>query len=284
VTSLVRDGLSRARPLALQAHKANKAAEREGAIAILPGEREATERLRHLLGLPAADLPSRGGLLVYPAVPGADLAGAAAELAERKRLDGGALAILIGKRAERQRMERTFLEVESLEMGDITHVASLYGPGARQAVLAVIQSLGDDAVAAGRLNPSLRERIADHLIERAARRAGAVGVVPFLPGADMPVITVIQARLVADLATLYERPGGVERVAQLGAVFAAAFGWRALARQVVRLVPGPSFLLAGGIGYSATKATGEAARRMFAAGEDLPAVVQKLSGLVKRAG
>jgi uncharacterized protein (DUF697 family) len=108
--------------------------------------------------------------------------------------------------------------------------------------------------------------VAERLIESTARRAGAAGALVFLPGADMPVITLMQIRLVAELAALHDRPLGVDRAPELGAVFLAGFGWRALGRQLAGAVPGAGWALKGGLAYTATRAIGEAARAWFAEG------------------
>lgn len=257
----------------------------EGRIAVLPGDREATDRLRHLLGLAASDSGPDLALLVHPAVAGAEVEGPARILAERKRKGDEVLAVLIGRRGERERLAAGFRAVPPLEAGDLVHVASLEGPGGRQAVDAVVSSLGRQKLSAGRLNPTLRPAVARSLIATASRRAAGIGAAVFMSGADMPVLTLLQVRLVADLAALYERPLGVERAIEIGGVFGAGYLWRAAARQAAGVVPVAGWALKGTIAYAATRAIGESADRWFASGgqaaDDPAAAFRALAARVK---
>jgi uncharacterized protein (DUF697 family) len=76
-------------------------------------------------------------------------------------------------------------------------------------------------------------------------------------------------RLVAQLAALHDRPFGAERALDALAVVGAGFGWRALGRSAVALVPGVGWAARGAVAYGATRAVGEAALARLAAGHDL---------------
>jgi len=260
-----------------------------GAIAVLPGERTAADRLRDILQVPATDLATGAGMLVHPAVPGVDHSAPAAALARHKAAGGGVLALLVGRRGQRAVMERAFVAQEGLGLGDLAHVLTLDGEaGAKEAVEAVVEALGEDRVAAARSAPSLRDAVADRLIDGAARQAAAVGALIFLPGADMPVLTLLQVRLAIELAAVYDRPVGSDRALEVAALFGAGFGWRALGRAGAGVVPGPGWALKGGLAYGATKAVGEAARAWYAEGGDLAerpveGLREKLEGLVSKA-
>jgi uncharacterized protein (DUF697 family) len=278
-------GVMSLRPLVMSLRRVDRAAQEGGAVAVLPGDLEAAERLRALMGVPASDLDPRFGLLVHAAVPDADHDGPARALALRKRGGGKALAVLVGRPAEREAMRRRFLAAEPLEESDLVPVTSLEGPGGRAALAAVARALGDEAVAAGRLAPGLRPAIAEQLIQRAARRSSVVGALVFLPGAETPVITTIQVALMAELAALYDHPVGPERAPEVALIFGAGFGWRALARQALDFVPGPGWALRGGFSYAVTLAVGRAARAWFEEGGDLPErPASVVRGLIERGG
>jgi uncharacterized protein (DUF697 family) len=259
----------RLRPVALTLRRVERQSQGVGAVAVLPGDLAAADSLRRLLGVPATDIAPGVGMLVHAAVPSADTDAPARRLADHKRAGGHVLAVLVGRPGERARMERRFLAHEPLEVGDLKHVASLEGEGGRAAVRAVVRALGDDAIPAGRLNPTLRPYIGDDFIAAACRRAATIGVLVFVPGADMPLLTVLQIQLVSQLAALYGRPGGAERAVEAAAVFGAGFGWRAIGRGAISLIPGPTWPVKGGVAYGATRAVGEAARRWFEEGGDL---------------
>jgi len=61
------------------------------------------------------------------------------------------------------------------------------------------------AVVAGRRTPALRSAIGRRVVATTARQAAAVGAVP-LGGAAMPVLTLLQIKMIGQLATLHRRP------------------------------------------------------------------------------
>jgi uncharacterized protein (DUF697 family) len=260
-------GATALRPFLLGLRAVDREMEMGGEMAVLQGEPEATARLRELIGVHDEDafLPPHHGVLVYAAVPSVDPDLAASVLAGRKRDGGRVLAVLVGGAASRARMARGFLAHAPLAESDLVHARALDERVLRE----IAAALGDLAIATGRRHPALRPAVAAHLIRRSSRRAAAIATV-MLPGTDMPAITLVQVSLIARLAALHGRPvGGGKRAAEIVAVVAAGLGWRALARQTVRLVPGAGWAAQGAIGYSGTRAVGEAARAWFAEGGDL---------------
>jgi uncharacterized protein (DUF697 family) len=87
----------------------------------------------------------------------------------------------------------------------------------------------------------------------------------FVPGVDMPVLTLNQIRLVLRIAVAYGEEIDNRRAAELVGVVGAGFGLRAVARELLDLVPVAGWALKGGIAYTGTKAIGEAAVRYFEA-------------------
>ena len=103
-------------------------------------------------------------------------------------------------------------------------------------------------------------------MKRFSLQNGFLGVAIFIPGADFPVLTVNQIRMV-----LRSRPPTVsrldlERAIEIVPLIGAAFGFRAAARQLVGVVPGFGWAVKGGMAYVGTRALGEAAAAYFAAG------------------
>ena len=117
---------------------------------------------------------------------------------------------------------------------------------------------------AGRL-PFLRAAVCDHLIESFARRNGVLAAATFVPGADLPVLTLNQARLVLLLAAAHGQEVERERLPELLAVLGGGLGFRAAARELLDLVPVAGWAVKGAVAYAGTKALGKAARRWFAA-------------------
>ena len=255
------------RPLADAVRTAETIAQDGGQIDILPGDQAMTARLRELLGGPPSG-PSEDALAVLAVTSTTDLSKGAPALAHRRRSGGGALALIVGDAKAGAVVERRLLEGHRLEMSNIVHVPSLEGEGEQAAIDAILHALGDEAVAAGRRNPGLRPAVGRHLVKEAARQSAAVGALPF-PGVDMPVLVLIQVRLVAQLAALYDRPMGAERVLEGLAIVGAGFGWRAIGRSASGFVPVAGWAVRGSVAYVATRAVGEAALARLEAGHDL---------------
>jgi uncharacterized protein (DUF697 family) len=142
-------------------------------------------------------------------------------------------------------------------------------PGSGFPVAAILEvlahRLGEEGTALAARLPTLREPLADALIEWFSRKNGVLGVAVFVPGADLPVLTRNQLRLVLRIAAAYGVEVDRSRAAEIGGTVAAGFGFRLLARQLLGTVPVAGWLVKGGVAYAGTRAIGEAAQRHFAA-------------------
>jgi uncharacterized protein (DUF697 family) len=131
-----------------------------------------------------------------------------------------------------------------------------------QALAAGLES-GAAAVAAARV-PVLRPAVCHDLIRKAALQNGVLGAAVFVPGADLPVLALNQLRLVLRLAAAHGRELDRERAPEAVAVLGGAYGFRALARQLLGLVPVAGWAVKGAVAYGGTRAVGEAALRFYA--------------------
>src|SRR5918997_747412 len=115
--------------------------------------------------------------------------------------------------------------------------------------------------------PSTDERVLlEELIRKNARQNAVIGALP-IPGADMPVMTANQARMVLNIAAAHGEELSLDRARELLGVLAAGFGLRALARQVVKLVPLGGWAAAAAIGYAGTVAMGRTGILYFERGK-----------------
>jgi uncharacterized protein (DUF697 family) len=128
---------------------------------------------------------------------------------------------------------------------------------------ALARRLGEAATPLAARLPVLRDAVCDHLVEWFARRNAIIGAAVFVPGADLPVLTLNQARLVLRIASAYGVEIEAQRLPELLAVLGAGFGFRAVAREALDLVPVAGWALKGAVAYAGTRALGEAARRYF---------------------
>lgn len=124
----------------------------------------------------------------------------------------------------------------------------------------VAARLGEEAAPlAGRL-PVLRPPVCARLVESFARKNGIVGAAVFVPGADLPVLALNQVRMLLRLDQAYGLElDPRERLPEIVATIGASFGMRAVARELLDLVPVAGWAVKGAVAYAGTKALGEAA-------------------------
>lgn len=128
---------------------------------------------------------------------------------------------------------------------------------------AVARVLGEDGTSLASRLPVLRPAVCDELIRRFAKKNGLVSAAIFIPGVDLPVLTLNQIRLVLRIALAYGEEIDRERAIELLGVIGAGFGMRAVARELLDVVPVAGWAVKGAIAYTGTKALGAAAVRYF---------------------
>jgi uncharacterized protein (DUF697 family) len=114
--------------------------------------------------------------------------------------------------------------------------------------------------------PTLRPAVVEEIVKKFSLQNGVLGVAIFIPGADFPVLTLNQIRMVLRIAAAHGEELDRERAVEILTVVAAGLGFRTIARQFAGLVPGLGWAVKGGVAYAATRALGEAAAAYFAAG------------------
>lgn len=132
-------------------------------------------------------------------------------------------------------------------------------------VRAVAGRLGEAGTGLAARLPALREPLCGELIESFSRKNGVLAVAIFVPGADFPVLTLNQIRLVLRIGAAYGIEVDQQRLPEVLATVGAAFGLRAVARQLLGAIPIAGWAVKGGVAYAGTRALGEAAQRYFAA-------------------
>lgn len=128
--------------------------------------------------------------------------------------------------------------------------------------------------------PFLRRPLSLELARENAIQNGAIGLVFFVPGADMPIITANQARMVLQIGSVYGYAPGKERIREIVAVVAGGFGLRGVARGLVRAVPGLSWAIKPAVAASGTMAMAHAAIAYFEDPENVKRVDDAVEGVV----
>ena len=133
----------------------------------------------------------------------------------------------------------------------------------------------------------MRRHIAKEAINNTALQNGAVGLVPVFPGADLPVMTLNQAKMILEIAAAYGQRLDADRIKELLVVVGGGFAFREAARTAIGWVPMLGWAISGVIGYTGTVAMGKAALKYFEEGgtpEGLAVKLQEVrDGLVEKA-
>jgi uncharacterized protein (DUF697 family) len=123
----------------------------------------------------------------------------------------------------------------------------------------LMRLLGEEGSSLARHLPRLRRPFCDAMIASFARKNAVVAAAIFIPGADLPVLTLSQLRMVLRICAAYGLDVDAQRLPEILATIGAGLGFRAAARTAVAFVPIAGWVLQGAIAYTGTKAVGEAA-------------------------
>lgn len=148
---------------------------------------------------------------------------------------------------------------------DVVPLAPGAGFPVEQIAAALARRLGEDGTALAARLPVLRRAVCAQLVAEFARKNGIVGAAVFIPGADLPVLTLNQLRLVLRLAAAHGQEIDRERLPEILGTLGAGFALRAAARELLGLVPVAGWAVKGAVAYAGTRALGEAAIRYFEA-------------------
>jgi uncharacterized protein (DUF697 family) len=140
----------------------------------------------------------------------------------------------------------------------------------------VMRRLPDKRTAIAHNFEFVRRAVAREAVQATAWQNAAIGGLSIIPGADMPLMTLNQGKMLLQVAAAYGQELGADRVKELAAVVGGGFLLRTLARQALTLVPGFGWAVKAGVGYTGTVAMGNAAIAYFEQGADVP---QMLAGL-----
>ena len=121
--------------------------------------------------------------------------------------------------------------------------------------------------------PFMRRPLAVDAVQATSLQNAGIGLVPIIPGADLPIMTLNQAKMVLQIAAAYGQEMSKERAKELAAVVGSAYLCRVVARELVEFVPVLGFIIKPGVAYGGTSAVGYAAIDYFEGGKDMPGVM-----------
>lgn len=145
-----------------------------------------------------------------------------------------------------------------------------------------------------RVFPAFRAAVADQVIFNVSKENATFALMTAIPElapgmqipwalpelvSDASVLTVNQIRMAFLLGAAYDRPVGYrEQKAEVAALIAGAFGWRALARELVSKIPfGGGLLPKAGIAFAATYVEGLSLERLYRVGAGMSREERKLA-------
>lgn len=256
---------------ALDAWKEVSAKADQSAGVVLAGDTRLVERAQHQFSVggtvPATWVGPLAELSGLPSVPGEVLVVLVA--AEREAEVLGALGQAVPKGGV-----ILVVDESSEATGKVTYPSkglarvsfSDSSAGWRQVFSSCADVAGDHVVGLGRRYPAIRAVAARRVIDRTAAQNALIGLVFILPGADMPAMTLNQIKMVLSIASIYGEHIDLERAVELAGIVGMGFGFRSLARLLVRSTPGFGWVLKAATGYTATMAVGLGAVYYFEKG------------------
>ncbi|MEW6189299.1 MAG: DUF697 domain-containing protein [Actinomycetota bacterium] len=158
----------------------------------------------------------------------------------------------------RERIKQ-FLEISPTR---IVSISIKRGLGIRTLIQKILDRCNKEIALASRL-PSFREAAIEKVIRETAARNALIGGITILPGSDMPILTANQIRMILKIAAIHGEKLTLARCKELLAVVGAGFTFRALARQLLDLLPGPGWIIKSGVAYGGTVALGRLAKKYF---------------------
>lgn len=133
---------------------------------------------------------------------------------------------------------------------------------------AIIDAHPRMAVTVGRFLPRYRKKAARRVIRESAAVAALTGAEP-VPGLDIPLLIAIQIRMLLRLAAIYGEGMSAARARELLSAIAGGIAIRYAAQEVVKLIPGPGWLVAGGVAGTGTVTLGNVALVFFENSQNL---------------
>lgn len=131
--------------------------------------------------------------------------------------------------------------------------------------------------------PFVRKPLSLEAVSATSLQNAGIGLVLFIPGADMPLMTLNQAKMLLQIAAAYGEPMSAARVKELAAIVASGFACRSVARQVAGAVPAIGWAVKAGVGYAGTKAMGLAAIEYFERGGNIAGLAGVVSAATAKA-
>ncbi|HAW60524.1 MAG TPA: hypothetical protein DCW86_03560 [Actinobacteria bacterium] len=138
--------------------------------------------------------------------------------------------------------------------------------GLRGLMFKILEEAEGKEVALASRVETFRDVATEVVVRKTSLQNALIGGVTILPGSDMPILMANQMRMVLRVAAIYGEELTLERAKELLTVFCGGLTFRAVARQLLDFLPGPGWIIKGGVAYAGTFAVGKATRKYFEKG------------------
>jgi uncharacterized protein (DUF697 family) len=123
----------------------------------------------------------------------------------------------------------------------------------------VADRLKENAASLASRLPVLRGPVSEQIVRTFSRKNAIVAAVVFIPGADLPALTVNQIRMLVRLGHVHGRGTGRDLLPEAVVTVGAGLGLRTVARALLDFVPVGGWAVKSAVAYSGTRALGNAA-------------------------
>jgi uncharacterized protein (DUF697 family) len=177
--------------------------------------------------------------------------------------------LLVGNKLDLSRddarvVKQRLADVFGAPMNQIAVVSAMAGTNILEELLPHIVSQAKDVeIPLARRFPVFRKAVSNRIIVATAAENVVIGALIFLPGADMPVMTANQVKMILKIAVVYGQNIGLERLKELMVVFGSGIALRAAARNLAAFIPILGWAVKGGVAYAGTIALGKVATKYF---------------------
>ncbi|MHB0976543.1 MAG: hypothetical protein ACYC1U_05020 [Candidatus Aquicultorales bacterium] len=144
------------------------------------------------------------------------------------------------------------------ELMDRAQVVGEDGDVKSMVVRKILERLDDKKVALARAIPAFRAVVAKDVITKTSLQNGGIATVAIIPGADMPLLTANQIKMALELTAIYGVEPSLAKLKELLAVVGAGFVFRTIAREALGFIPGPGWIIKGGVAVGGTIVMGKA--------------------------
>lgn len=139
-----------------------------------------------------------------------------------------------------------------------------------------INNLPDLRLSLGTAFPFMRHPIALDLTRQTTLENAIIAAVFFLPGADLPVLTLNQCKLFYQIAVINEVPLTRDRLVEVALIVASAFGFRGINRLAQRKLAPVGWLVRSAVAAGATLLMGHLAYLLYSSGGGIVDLIKEL--------